>query len=391
MQRQQNEHMQGAAAQKSMVFPLKVFTLTFLFLWTWMRLVLWIFPSNLSPHSAIRPYYMGVVPESNQWLAGWQRWDVLHYQAIAEHGYDAFETALFTPPLYPLLMRFASMFTGGNTLLGGLTISLLACIFGLLAFQRLALFELGKESLANKAVLYLALFPTAFFLFAPYTESLFMLCSILCLLHVRQKNWLASGIWGMLAASARLTGAVILLPVAWAAWEDWKLNKNWKVWLSPMMVFGAAIIFPLYAWVGLGKSPLAPFEAQSQRFHGGFSFPGLNIIEAIQQAFLGNYVMTNLLDVFFLLLFLGLGFLVWKKLPLLYTVYYTGFILLYITRTADVYPLLGMTRYVLALFPAFLVLPEFGENPIIHRIILYTSILGLLFLSAQYVIWGWVG
>jgi hypothetical protein len=50
-----------------------------------------------------------------------------------------------------------------------------------------------------------------------------------------------------------------------------------------------------------------------------------------------------------------------------------------------------MGRYVLALFPAFLILARYGESPIIQRIIVYTSLLGALFLSAQYAIWGWVG
>jgi hypothetical protein len=64
---------------------------------------------------------------------------------------------------------------------------------------------------------------------------------------------------------------------------------------------------------------------------------------------------------------------------------------LYLTRVAEIYPLLSMGRYVLALFPAFLILARYGESPIIQRIIVYTSLLGALFLSAQYAIWGWVG
>jgi hypothetical protein len=65
--------------------------------------------------------------------------------------------------------------------------------------------------------------------------------------------------------------------------------------------------------------------------------------------------------------------------------------ILYLTRIADIYPLLSMARYVLALFPAFLILSEYGENPVIHRLVVYLSIPGALFLSAQFAIWGWVG
>jgi Gpi18-like mannosyltransferase len=371
-------------------FPLIVFTSVWLILWAWMFLVRWAYPGDLSPDAILRPY-MGMPSEINPWLEVWQRWDVLHYQAIAAQGYQAFQTALFTPPLYPFLMRVASFFLGGNTLLGGMLVSVVSCAFSLVAFQRLAQFELGDERLAMRAVLYLALFPSSFFLFAPYTESLFMLGSVSCLLSLRQKNWLAAGAWGMLAACSRLTGAVILLPVLWAAWAEWKLNHSWKVWLAPLLVSLAAATFPLYAWIGLGQSMLAPFQAQSARFHGGFTLPGLNILAAIRQIFANQFPLTNALDLLFTLTFLGLGFLVWKQLPRLYGIYYLGFMALYLTRVAEIYPLLSMGRYVLALFPAFLILARYGESPIIQRIIVYTSLLGALFLSAQYAIWGWVG
>ena len=158
-----------------------------------------------------------------------------------------------------------------------------------------------------------------------------------------------------------------------------------------MLVAIAAAVFPLYAKFNMGLSIMAPFTAQSQRFHGGFTIPGLNIFEALQQVFAGNFPVTNFLDVFFTILFLVIGIPVWKKLPAIYGVYYTGFMILYLTRIADIYPLLSMARYVLALFPAFLILSEYGENPVIHRLVVYLSIPGALFLSAQFAIWGWVG
>jgi hypothetical protein len=200
-----------------------------------------------------------------------------------------------------------------------------------------------------------------------------------------------AGAWGMLATASRLTGALIFIPATWCAWQAWKENKNWKVWLAPTLILLSAISFPLYTWLGLGQSVFAPFQAQSQRFHGGFQFPALNIIKAIQQVFAGNYVSTNVFDVIFIGIFLGLGILVWKQLPRMYGIYYWSFMILYLTRTADVYPLLSMARYVLALFPAFLILARLGFHPSAHRIIVYIFIFGLLFFSAQFAMWGWVG
>ncbi|MBI2332445.1 MAG: hypothetical protein HYU84_09865, partial [Chloroflexi bacterium] len=226
---------------------------------------------------------------------------------------------------------------------------------------------------------------------APYTESMFMLGSVMCLLSLRKDSWLAAGLWGALAASARLTGAVLFLPVLWHAWQSWKKNRQWVVWLAPTMVALSAVAFPLYTWLGMGQSFFASFEAQSQRFHGGFTFPGINIVKALQQAFAGNFPITNTLDVLFTMLFLWFGMEVWKHLPRIYGIYYAGFMALYLTRIADVYPLLSMARYVLALFPAFLILSRYGESPVLRRIIIYVSIFGALFLSAQFAMWGWVG
>jgi Gpi18-like mannosyltransferase len=378
------------ARANRLTFPLAIFSATWAFLWIWMRLARAFYAGDLSPDPVFRPY-LGVAPATHAWLEVWQRWDVLHYQAIATHGYQAFSTALFTPPLYPALMRLASLFLHGNTLLAGLLVSALACAAALVAFYQLAIFELGEEKVARRALVYFVLFPTSFFLFAPYTESLFLLGSIAALHALRQKKWLVAGLWAALAAASRLTGALILLPIAWAAWQEWKQRREYKAWLTVAFPLLTAISFPLYAWLGLGESPWAPFLAQSARFHGGFTFPGINILAAIRQIFTHQYPLPNLLDVTFTLAFVIYAVPVWKELPRLYGVYYLGFLALYLTRIAEIYPLLSMTRYVLALYPAFFVLARQGENPLVHRALVYAFTAGLLFLSAQFAIWGWVG
>ncbi len=371
-------------------FPLVLFLLFRFGLWGWMLFVRHIYAVPLTPDKELRPY-MGILPTTNPFLEVWQRWDTLQYQAVAERGYTAFSTAFFTTPLYPGLMRLGAMLTGSTTLLAGLLISSLFCLAGLFAFYRLAQVELGDERLARRALIYLCLFPTAFFLFAPYTESLFLLGSVLCLLALRQKRWVSSGLWGILAALSRLTGALLFVPAAWAAWMDWRQTHELKSWLSPFLIGIGSITYPLYIWLGMGRSPLAPFLAQSTRFHGGFTLPGINMILAVRQIWLHIYPLVNFFDLTFTLAFLIFGFWVWKKLDRIYGVYYLAFMLLYLTRIAAVYPLLSMTRYVLALFPAFLVLAIYGKNPKLNRLITYTFLLGTLFFSAQFAIWGWAG
>jgi len=359
-------------------------------LWGWMVLAREIYRGDLSPDPIYRPY-MGVQPVRNVWLEVWQRWDTLQYQAVAERGYQAFATSTFTTPLYPVLMRNAGALLGGDTLLGGMIVSNIFCLAALWAFYLLAEKELQNVRARQRALIYLLIFPASFFLFAPYTEPLYFLGAAMCLYTVTKKQWLAAGLWGALAAAARLVGVVLFVPVLWFAWEAWKMNHNWKSWIAPAFIALSGISFPLYVWLDLGLSPLAPFTSQSSRFHGGLNVPGVSILLTIKQIWSGIYVTANSMDLFFTILFIFGTILVWQRLPRIYGIYCATFMLVYLTRYADVYPLLSMTRYVLALFPVFLALPLIDDSAWAKRLIIYASMLGLLFLSAQFAIWGWVG
>ena len=64
---------------------------------------------------------------------------------------------------------------------------------------------------------------------------------------------------------------------------------------------------------------------------------------------------------------------------------------LILTKVSDFEALLSASRYVLALFPGFIVLGRLGASRAwVHRLIVYPSIVGLLYLTGQFVIWGWV-
>ena len=361
-----------------------------LIIWGMMWATRQIYPAPLLPDETFRPY-MGVLPEENAFLEVWQRWDTLQYQAIAEGGYLAFENALFVPPLYPLLMRIFGDLLGGKTLLAGFMLSNIFGIAALMAFQRLVFYEFRDVKQARRATLYLLSFPTAFFIFAAYTESLFFLGAILCLFYLRQEKWIPAGLWGAVTALSRLPGALIVIPAAYAAYIVWRKTRDLRPWLAPALISVGAAVFPLYAWLGLGLSLLAPLTTQTSRFHGGLTVPGWNILMSIKQIWLGVYPVTNSLDLFFTLLFIVGTVAVLKKMPILYSVFTLSFMALYLFRIAAVYPLLSNSRYVLALFPVFMLAAKWGEKPWVNRLILYPSWLGLFYLAGQFAIWGWVG
>ncbi|MBN2386301.1 MAG: glycosyltransferase family 39 protein [Anaerolineales bacterium] len=366
----------------------------------WARGVRLIFP-DLGAPGGDPGYYVGVELETRPWLEPWQRWDTPQYQAIAERGYTAFDTALFTPPLYPLLMHLAAaVLTGGNTLAAGLLVSGLAFLGCLIAAYNLARFEFQNDPAALRSVLYLACFPTAFFLAAAYSESLFLLLAILCLHALRRQKWALAGLWGGLAALTRITGLFLVVPLAYALWAAWQeageasLVERRQIagrgLAAGALMMGLYAIFPAWIWLGLGRPPTAILDALNAR-GGTLTLPGLNILEAVRRIFLGQLVAENLIELTFSLVFIVLTVFIWTKLPRIYGLYAAVLILFFLTRMGSPQPLVAMTRYVLEIFPAFLLLGLWGQKAWVNRLVLYLSWPGLLFFTAQFVIWGWVG
>jgi len=363
---------------------LSVFVVVWAVMWGATRLL------NAAPETAMP--YMGVSPETNDLLAVWQRWDAVQYQAIAERGYAAFPNALFVPPLYPGLIRLLSPLTGGNTLLAGL---LIANVFGLLAavgFQRLALGVLHQPALAQRALLYFLSFPTAFFLFAPYTESLFLAGALWYFYFAFRRRFVAAAGWGALAAMSRLTGAWLVIPALYLSWKAWRENSGLRAWLPPAGIVLGALSFPLYIWLQYHLPPWTPLTVQSSRFHGGFTLPGYSLWETLRQIMRGIYPLPNTIDLIFTLAFIvGAVMVLRSRLPRAFVIYTAAYMLLYLARVADIYPLLSMPRYVFILFPVFMVLAQWvGSSSWRHRLVLYTFWSGLFFLAGQFALWGWV-
>src|SRR2546428_473564 len=81
-------------------------------------------------------------------------------------------------------------------------------VFGLLVmmgFERLARVDLSQGT-SRRAAVYLLHAPLAFVLFAPYTEALFLLSSVIVFLMARRRAWWMAGMAAGLAALTRQQG-----------------------------------------------------------------------------------------------------------------------------------------------------------------------------------------
>src|SRR3989440_4919947 len=150
-------------------------------------------------------------------LTSWNHWDGFNYVRIAQFGYQSvYDLAFF--PLFPALIWTIGHLLGNwSYLFVGTVISNLALLGALFVIYQLAVESLG-EQVARRTLLYLCIFPTAFFFFAPYNESLFLLLTASTFLAMRQQRWWLAGLLGLLAALTRSAGILLVIPYMVELW-----------------------------------------------------------------------------------------------------------------------------------------------------------------------------
>jgi Gpi18-like mannosyltransferase len=164
--------------------------------------------------AALLPHRPGIEIEpsfSGLFVDVWSRWDSLWYIGIASNGYTLQNAAFF--PLYPTLIAALSRLGMPPTLAGRL-IARVAFSAALAGLYDLVRTKYGRVT-AFRSILYLALFPSAVFFAAAYTESLFLMLVVLSFHAGLREHWLWASIWAGLAALTRDVGILLVLPLAY--------------------------------------------------------------------------------------------------------------------------------------------------------------------------------
>ncbi len=411
--------IQNFLNNKSFKQALILFIVLRLFLSFWAIVSLTINPLPEGADEVVRPY-LGE-PQLTEGISGlllgpWQRFDTLRYMNIARQGYADERNSVF-PPLYPLAVGILGDILGGggvNNLVAGIILSNLACLAFFIFFHRVVSQEYDPGT-ATRSLIYLAFFPTGFFLIAPYTEPIFMLFALGSLWAGRNgRFWLAGGL-GFLASLTRLTGWIMVIPLAYEYYRQHLSNPgkskdlaheqglrtkthNYLQYRLNLTMIAIALpgiglgIFILWRW-WIGLPPLGGMY--TQYWHQRSGFPGIDLIAAVQTLFFGgiprnNEIITLSLDFAATILLIISTILSFRRLGITYGLY-SGMLLLFILLpTSDVKPLYSFSRYTLVFFPTFMLLGLAGKNSIIHRGILYPFFLMYLYFSGQFFVWGWV-
>ena len=170
----------------------------------------------LMADSTVPPYH--IRPDNILLDVFGSRWDTGFYLNIAEEGYRYEGVRLPSVaffPLLPLLIRAVTSLAG-DPLIAGLIVTNIALLGATMFFYRLVDDEWGA-SVADRAVWYLLIFPTAFFGSAIYTESLFLLFTIGSLYAARKGYWESAAMLGIGAALTRLVG-ILVAPMLLVEW-----------------------------------------------------------------------------------------------------------------------------------------------------------------------------
>ena len=180
------------------------------------------------------------------------RWDSGWYVGIARDGYKFVEggrSNLAFFPAYPLSMRAAGLALGGRTehyFLGGILVSWTAFLGAMVLLYYLARLDLDEDA-SERAVIYAAVFPSAYFFGLVYSESLFLFLMLATVYAVRTKRWAVAGVMGALAVCSRVNAVMAMPALAWLAW---RAAGNDRPQLVSAGIALAAIASGFAAWCG---------------------------------------------------------------------------------------------------------------------------------------------
>jgi len=271
-----------------------------------------------------------------------------------------------------------------------LLISNLALIGALAMLYRLgeALFD---TSSARRVVAYWMLFPTAFFLMAVYTESLFLFLTLAAFDFARRSRWIIAALFGALAALTRLQGVLLVIPLAWMWWQNDRRLPTADHCIAHVIGFTPLLLIPLATAAFLALTNLSLLSSYVGELHARFVLPWDNLGALIALLASGR---ASVVDGLNLLTTLGFGAMmvaVWRVLPREYGLYALAMYLAPLFRMTTAQPLVSMDRYALAIFPVFVLWGVWGKHAWVNRAFVYLSFPLQLYLSAQFVLWGWVG
>ncbi len=268
-----------------------------------------------------------------------------------------------------------------------------------------------SEATARRAVLYAAIFPTAYFWFAPYSESMFFLLALTALWGARRRHWSVAGLAAAGAALTRNVGVLLAVPLAVEAFLQFRTERlapsapvpdpmepergpGWRLFLRLLTstLPAVALLGYLWFWELLSGDPLAPIHDQTQ-WERVASFPIVTLGKASREAFRwigiypGGYHLLDWLIVMPVLVACGYALVRFRPT---FGLYAWVTLLAPLSFIFEGRPFMSLPRIVLPIFPLYWALARFGERRGVHEAIVAASAAGLGLMTVLFVTWYYV-
>jgi hypothetical protein len=346
----------------------------------------------LFPPARPRPFTMPFEPA--KLAETFAAWDSGWYFDIAQRGYywsPSGQSSLAFFPLYPMLMRaLAWPFGGSDRALwtAGIALSYACLVLGLAVLHRLTTTVLGDREAARRTVLYVAVFPFAYFFTQVYTESLFLLTSVSAVAAAVASRWGWAGLFGALAALTRPNGILVAVPLGLLALAGRPplavLARRAAALALVPIGFGAFCAFAYR----LSGDPLGWLRAQARWGYTVGNRPWVELMRLLdgleRHGPYGYFLSDPLAPYYFLHGLVALAFVVLT--PAVFTRVGPALgayvaVSLYVPLTGNA--LEGVGRYAATLFPAFMLLGTIRSRRL-HEAILIGSALALSLLASLF-------
>ncbi len=317
----------------------------------------------------------------------WNRWDAPHYLEVAQYGYgppaDPARIVLF--PLTPALIALGSL--AAQPLVAAMLISFGATLVAAAGLYGLMRLDHARPA-SRLAVLAMSIFPTAYSLVAPYSEAIFLAAAVWAFLFARRGRWAAAGFCSMLAGLARLQGAFILPALAveyWLARRRVDADAGWLLLglVGPLvyLAINALTFGDPFTFMGVQESvfhvsTIAPWTAMANAYAGAMAVQPTEFWATVYLAPFATYLLLGLVTVWTLV---GTG-----SRPS-YAVY-TG--LTFLSFLTLSWPI-SLPRYVMGVFPIFMVTGRLARRPWLGPPLLIGSTLLFGIVLTRFVIGRW--
>jgi hypothetical protein len=337
-----------------------------------------------------------ITPGWHNLFTAWERLDALWFLRIATTGYSRLDASAAFFPLYPMAIRVVSLLIGSHPFAASLIVSNGAFLGALCLLFVLTRSELSERE-ARLAVLYAAVFPTALFFFAPYSESLFLLLVLLAFWGARRGRWAVAGIAATAAALTRNLGVILVLPLVVEAVHQ-ALDAKPRRWPARPLLWSLAPVLgtvsylaywrrlsgdwlaPLHQQANWQRHLASPFTTLHQGTHDAFAFIGI---------YPGGY---HLLDWLIAVVVLGLAAYAIVRFRPGYGVFVAAALVVPLASMFDARPLIAFSRYALPVFPLYWAMARLTKAQRVRQELVVAAsaallgLMTLLFVNWYYVI-----